>query len=68
MRAKTEAEMERDRITKTVRSLIRLKHSLMADMEINNTLPELLDEYDASLMEGRVAQINVQLQELLGGN
>ena len=38
MQKKTAAEMEKSKIMKAARTLIRLKHSLAADEELNETL------------------------------
>lgn len=44
--------MKRAKVTKTARTLIRLKHSLAADEEINDILPDTLAEFDARLARG----------------
>lgn len=66
MRKLTEAEMERKKILKVHRSLIRLKHSLAADEEINETVPETLEEFDAALERGELKQIGAGIDEILG--
>ena len=55
MRKRTPAEMERHKVTKAARSLIRLKHSLAADEEINAVLPDTLEEFDDALARGDFA-------------
>lgn len=57
MRKKTEIELQQDRIIKTVRSLIRLKHSLDADREINDVLFDKLNEFEDSLQGGTLKEI-----------
>lgn len=57
MRKKTEIELQQDRIIKTVRSLIRLKHSLDADREINDVLSDKLNEFEDSLQQGTLKEI-----------
>ena len=47
MKKKSPAEMQRAKVAKTARTLIRLRHSLAADEEINARLPETLEEFDA---------------------
>lgn len=69
MRKKTPAEMEKAKVTKTARTLIRLKHSLAADEEINAFLPDKLDEFDASLARGgKTKAIEPGLDRLLNGD
>lgn len=46
--------MERTKTLKTARALIRLKHSLAADEELNNVLPDLLLQFDKQLQEGEL--------------
>jgi len=57
MYKKTEIEMERDRIIKTYRTLLRLKHSFNADKEINDLLPDRLSEFDAAIQSGELKVI-----------
>jgi hypothetical protein len=67
MHKKTEVEMERERITKITRTLVRLKHSLKADAELNQLLPATLDEFDESLQKGELRTLESSLiSELLG--
>lgn len=68
MRKKTQAEMERAKIAKATRTLIRLKKSLEADEEINNILPETLGEFDAALERGELLELQAGLNDALGGN
>jgi hypothetical protein len=49
----SEAEIERRKLAKAVRTAIRLKHSLAADREIAERLPEILEEFDRALTAGR---------------
>lgn len=66
MRKKVEVEMERDRVAKVTRTLIRLKHSLAADVEINETLPETLHEFDDAHSRGQIKRVKADLADLLG--
>lgn len=67
LKKKSPAEMQRAKIAKTARTLIRLKHSLAADEEINTFLPDTLDEFDAALARGEKRRaIEAGLDELLG--
>ncbi len=57
MKKKTPIEMERDRITKVTRTLIRLKHSLAADRELNDVLPDTLAEFDEAVQGGMLTKL-----------
>lgn len=59
MRKYNEHEMERRRVTKIMRTVIRLKHSLAADEELNARLPDTLDEFDAALARGELKQLDL---------
>lgn len=59
MNKKSPAEMERARIIKITRTLARLKASLAADEEINEILPDRLAQFDKSLNEGQLLQLEV---------
>lgn len=65
MRKKTPAEMEEARIIKVTRYLIRLKHSLAADEEINELLPDRLEEFSKSLQKGELKQLPFSIDEVL---
>lgn len=65
MRKKSDIEMQRARISKVSRTLIRLKHSLAADVEINSTLPDTLAEFDKSIQSGEMLSLTADLADLL---
>jgi len=52
LRKKSPEEMKRAKVAKATRSLIRLKHSLAADEEINDVLPDRLEELDRATALG----------------
>lgn len=54
MQKKSAIEMERIKILKAYRTLIRLKHSLAADEEINETIPDTLFEFEQSIQRGEL--------------
>jgi hypothetical protein len=56
LRRKTEIEMRRAALAKTARSLVRLKHSLAADEELNEILPETLAEFDGAVARGELVR------------
>lgn len=58
--------MERDKITKATRTLIRLKHSLAADEEINRVLPDTLQEFTQALSRGELKELRANLSDALG--
>ena len=66
MKKKTPAELEKAKIAKATRSLIRLKHSLAADEEINAVLPDTLDEFDEALARGQVKELKASIDDVLG--
>jgi hypothetical protein len=66
MMKKSEIEMERARAAKIARALIRLKHSLAADEEINAVLPDTLMEFDKSIQSGELKQLRPTVDDLLG--
>jgi hypothetical protein len=49
----TEYERERKKLIKAVRSTVRLKHSLNADDELNEVLPQILGEFDKAIAAGK---------------
>lgn len=57
LRKLTESELERKKIVKIKRTMIRLKHSLRADEEINSVLPKTVGEFDAALERGELKTI-----------
>ena len=57
MNKKSPVEMERFRIIKINRTLIRLKHSLAADEELNDTLPDKLAEFDNAVQRGELLEL-----------
>ena len=67
MRKKSDVELRRAAIIKSLRSLIRLKHSLAADRELNEVLPEKLAEFDNAHLEGRVLALKADISELFDG-
>ena len=66
MRKKTPAEMRRAKIAKTARILVRLKHSLAADEELNTMLPDTLAEFDEALARGELKELRASLDDVLG--
>jgi hypothetical protein len=49
---RTESELRKAQAVKGARALIRLKHSLLADEELNAIIPELERRFDTSLQKG----------------
>ena len=52
-RRKTEIELERQAASKAIRQVIRLKHALEADREINDRLYDFLADFDKAIAAGR---------------
>ena len=63
MRKKSPVEMEQSRIIRVTRTLIRLKHSLNADEEINNILPETLEQFEKGVQLGQLRGVDTKLLE-----
>jgi hypothetical protein len=68
LKKKTPAELERAKIIKTARTIIRLKHSLRADEEINAVLPDTLEEYEQALARGELTSLQAGVNDALGGD
>ena len=58
--------MERAKVTKAARTLIRLKHSLAADEEINAVLPDKLEEFDEALARNELKELKAGLDDVIG--
>lgn len=67
MKKKTPADMEKAKLAKAARTLIRLKHSLAADVEINSVLPDTLAEFDESYANGELKELRAGLDDVIGG-
>lgn len=65
MHKKSPAELQRAKVTKATRALIRLKHSLAADDEINATLPDTLAELEAALARGELRGLSANLADVV---
>lgn len=59
MSKKSPIEMERFKIAKVTRALIRLKHSVAADEELNDILPDRLDQFDDAVSRGQLLGLEV---------
>jgi hypothetical protein len=64
MEKKSVIEMERMKLAKATRALIRLKHSLAADEELNEILPDKINAFDAAIQQGEIKQLNIGLDLL----
>ena len=68
MRKKSPTEMEKLKVAKAARTIIRLKHSLAADEEINAVLPDTLAEFEDALSRGELKTLKAGLADVLGGD
>jgi len=66
MPKKSPIEFEREKTAKILRTLIRLKHSLAADEEINNVLPDTLAEFDSATQAGELKSLQLLLEDITG--
>ncbi len=64
MYRKTETEMERFKIAKATRTLLRLKHSLAADEEINTVLPARIEAFDNAIQRGELLELKSVLEDI----
>lgn len=64
MEKKSRIEMERLKIAKATRALIRLKHSLRADEELNEVLPEKINLFDMAVQQGEIKELSIGLDFL----
>lgn len=53
--------MARAAIAKVTRAEIRLKHSILADQEVNEVLAERLKDFDKSLQSGVIPSIALRM-------
>lgn len=66
MQAKSDVEFERYKLMKVARTLIRLKHSIEADRELNQLLPDSLLEFDQGVQNGELlAPTEALLRDIL---
>lgn len=65
MHKKSDIELQRAKISKIVRGLIRLQASVEADERINDLLPERLAEFDASIQNGKLKTVENLVEKLL---
>jgi hypothetical protein len=63
---KSAIEMERFIIMKVTRTMIRLKHSINAEREINDILPDRLDDFDRAIQSGELKQLPDEIFEDFG--
>ena len=66
MQKKSLVEMERQKVSKITRTLVRLKYSLRADEEINQLLPDTLKEFNSALQSGELKQLHASMDDILG--
>ena len=57
---KPDIRMELEGIEKAVRSNIRLKHSLEADREVNEKIPEVLRQAEVAIRKGKAFELDIK--------
>jgi hypothetical protein len=67
LKKKTPAELKKFQLTKAARTIIRLKHSLAADEEINAVLPDTLEEFDDAMARGELKELVAELNDVIRG-
>jgi hypothetical protein len=61
MASKSDIEMARLAIAKVTRAEVRLRHSLMADLELNEVLNQRLMDFDIQLQAGTIPSLALKL-------
>lgn len=64
MRRYTDAEMAKKDAVKITRAAIRVKHSIAADHELNDVLPDLEERIDSAILGG--ARLEISAADLYG--
>ena len=57
MAHKDEIAMRKTALLKAARSMVRLRHSLEADVELNDVLPSIERDFDAQVQTGVLPEI-----------
>jgi hypothetical protein len=65
MSHREDADQQRANMLKTIRAAVRLKHSINADNELNELLPEAELRYNAALNRGKQLSI-VEIKRAVG--
>lgn len=60
---RSEIDLARAHIARVTRAEIRLRHSLLADREINDTLAQRLRDFDAAIQSGVIPSLALRLVE-----
>jgi arginine/lysine/ornithine decarboxylase len=68
LKKKSPADLKKAQIAKATRALVRLKHSLAADEEINSILPDTLGEFDEAYANGELKELVAGLNDAIGGD
>jgi len=62
MQQKDDITLRRAALLKAARSAIRLRHSLAADAELNEVIPQLERDFNAAIQRGMVPEVAVMLR------
>ena len=52
-------DQERKNISKRIRSEVRLRHSIEADIELREVLPRLQAEFELALQQGKLLELQL---------
>jgi hypothetical protein len=63
---RTPEQMRLAALTKAARAAIRTKHSIAADYELNDFLPDAVERYESAQNEGRLLELEVSLGDFIG--
>jgi hypothetical protein len=67
MRQRSDIEQEKFELLSAARGMVRLRHRIEADRELNRVLPELERKIDSAIQSGKSFDMRKQLEALLGG-
>jgi hypothetical protein len=65
---KDDIELRRAALLKAARSMVRLRHSLAADAELNDVLPRVERVFDAQVAAGELPSVAGLLTEFVEGD
>jgi|GEM_PF-3446357 len=65
---KDDIAMRKAALLKAARSMVRLRHSLAADAELNEVLPQVENAFNKSVQDGQLPQVSQLLAEFVSGD
>lgn len=59
MAQKSELDLRRAQLLKAVRTMVRLKHAMAADEELNRVLPRIEEQFEKAIRTGKPFELAV---------